>query len=235
MRLIAALLWAAVANSPTPSPTPPIAILSTRSGSAQQPVRGQGLSEVAKAIKLKLPPDQGRALTNESIKRLAQGVELTTAKTAGPPLAPASSAGSSDAKKLYWQQQYLAAATRVSKLEANAKRLEGEVNRLEREFYAHDDPAQRDGVIKPAWDKALADLKRTQAELEQARNAVNDVISAARQDGAEPGWFRGLEEASQPSSAIAQETAGAQPTPLAKPTPRATPTVVRKKPGGLHN
>jgi hypothetical protein len=235
MGLIVASLLAVAASSPTPSPTAPIATLVTRSASQQQPVRGQGLSEVAKGIKLKLPSDQGRVLTNESVRRLSQGVELTTAKPAGSPLAPAPSAGSPDARKLHWQQQYLAAVTRVSRLEANVTRLEAEANRLQTEFYAHDDPAQRDGVIKPAWDKALADLKRTQTELEQARNAVNDVVSAARQDGAEPGWFRGLEATSEPSLAVAQETASAQPPPLTNPTPRPTPTVVRKKPGGLHN
>jgi hypothetical protein len=234
MGLIAAALVALTAASPTPTPTAPNPILMSRPEGEQQPVRGQGLSEVAKAIKLRLPPDQGHVLTNESVKKLAEGVELTTAKSAAGTAGAAPGSGASDARKLRWQQQYVAALTRVAMLEASVKRLEAEANRLAREFYAHDDPAQRDGVIKPAWDKALADLKRAQAELEQAHAAVDDVVTAARQDGAEPGWFRGLEAGAQPAAG-AQAAEGAQVAPTPKPTARPTPFVPRQKPPILHN
>ena len=91
-----------------------------------------------------------------------------------------------------WQQRYRDAVSRVAALEAEIKRLEGEAARLERDFYAIDDPAQRDGVVKPAWDQALNDLRRAKADLAEARNKPEQVLEAARRDGALPGWFRGL-------------------------------------------
>lgn len=204
---------AAASPSATPTPTPRLNILLSRPGSEMTAPTGS-LADVAKRIKLKFPEGQPRIITNDSLKQLSEGVELTTTKgVAGSGYAPVGQA-SADQKKAIWQQRYRGAVLRVAALEAEIKRLEGEANRLEREFYAHDDPAQRDGVIKPAWDRAIADLRRAQAELAEARNKPERVLEEARRDGALPGWFRGLDQA------------GAAPEPRgpAAGQPRPTPT-----------
>ncbi len=187
--------------TPTPTPVPRLNILSRSSSEAPGPTGS--LSDTAKGIKLKLPEGQPRVINNQTVKQLAEGVELTTTKgTGGPVYAPPGEAQASS-KKAMWQQRYRAAVSRVAELEAEIRRLEGEAGRLERDFYAYDDPAQRDGVIKPAWDRAVSDLRKAQADLAEARNRPEEVLNEARRDGALPGWFRGLD---QPGAASAPET-----------------------------
>jgi hypothetical protein len=72
--------------------------------------------------------------------------------------------------------------------------LDSEVKRLRTAFYNTDDPAQRDRVIKVAWDQAIKDLESTKVELESSRDLPNRVVEASRQDDSLPGWFRGLGE-----------------------------------------
>jgi hypothetical protein len=186
---------AGAAPPPTPTPTPRLNILLSRSSAEAASPTGS-LSDVAKRIKLKLPEGQPRVLTNQTVKQLAEGVELTTTQgSAGAGgYAPVGEAQESP-KKAMWQQRYRAAVARVAELEAEVKRLEGEVSRLETDFYAHDDPAQRDGVIKPAWDTAVADLNKARSDLVEARSKPEEVLDEARRDGALPGWFRGLDQA----------------------------------------
>src|SRR3989304_7633695 len=155
------LLAAPAAASPPapPTPTPRLNILLSRPGSEVTAPTGS-LADVAKRIKLKFPEGQPRIITNDSLKQLSEGVELTTTKgVAGSGYAPVGQA-TADQKKAIWQQRYRGAVLRVAALEAEIKRLEGEANRLEREVYAHDDPARRDGGSKPAWDRARAALRR---------------------------------------------------------------------------
>ena len=220
MNPVLLVLVAAQAVAPlsaTPTPTPRLNILLSRSGSEATAPTGS-LADVAKRIKLKLPEGQPRIITNDSLKQLSEGVELTTTKgVAGSGYAPVGQ-GPADQKKAIWQQRYRGAVLRVATLEADIKRLEGEANRLEREFYAQDDPAQRDGVIKPAWDEAFADLRKAQADLAEARNKPEQVLEEARRDGALPGWFRGLDEpgAAAPRGASPENRAPARqrPTPI---------------------
>jgi exonuclease VII small subunit len=214
------LLAQAATPTPAPTPTPPVNILAMRQGSETQPAPSS-LGEIAKKIKLRLPANQPRLLTNESVKQLSEGVELTTSMMPGLPEAVPQGGQTlpENAKKAIWQERYKAAVVRATQIEAEINRLTGEVSRLESSFYSTDDPAQRDGVIKPAWDKAVADLRAAQAELEQARKEPDQVLDQARRDGAEPGWFRGLDEAAA--------TAAKQPY-----APRPTPTPPRPRPGG---
>lgn len=212
------ILFAAQATAtPTPRPmaTPaPISILQ-HSGSREDVPRGQSLADVAKGIKLKMTPG-ARLLDNEAVKALAQGVELTTAKPA-PGSGGASAGrqgagrGAEDGKRQFWQEKFQRARTRVAFLESEIQRLDTLAKDLAQKFYSWDDPAYRDGVIKPAWDKALVDLRTAQTQLDEARGGPDQVIDDAQADGALPGWFRGLPEPT------AEE--------MARPTPRpAAPT-----------
>ena len=220
MNLVLLVLVAAQASAtstPTATPSARLGILTSKSSSEAAAPSGS-LSDVGKRIKLKLPEGQPRVITNESVKQLSQGVELTTTKATGAPAYAPATGTTENAKKAMWQQRYREAVSRAAGLEAEIKRLEGEANRLEREFYAHDDPAQRDGVIKPAWDRAVADLRKAQADLAEARNKPEEVLEAARRDGALPGWFRGLDQpgaAPPPAAAPAAAGTGRQrPTPI---------------------
>jgi hypothetical protein len=221
--MIAALLvLAAAAATPTPVATPSISVLLARPD-AEAPVRGDSLADVAKRIKLKLPANQPRVITNEAVKQLSEGVELTMT------MAPAGGAGAAhgresgdERKKAIWQQRYRAAVERVRRLETDVRDLEARANGLEQEFYAHDDPVYRDSTIKPAWDKSLTDLAKAKADLEDARKEPNEVLNAARRDGALPGWFRGLDETPAPAERAGEKAA--VPAPPARPAATPTPS-----------
>jgi hypothetical protein len=197
----------ATSATPTATPRPAIGILLKSEGGGGGTIsRGEGLAEVAKKIKLKLPAGEtARRLNNDAIRHLSQGVELTSAKPqpgdagAGARGEAAGSAGGREGQggpdtERFWVGLYQAARGYVRGLEQRVEDLDGEVKRLRMAFYNTDDPARRDGVIKPEWDKALADWQQATRDLEDARGLPQKVIEASRQDDAAPGWFRGLPE-----------------------------------------
>jgi len=75
------------------------------------------------------------------------------------------------------------AKTRIADLTATSRKLEND-------FYAWDDGQYRDRVIKPAWDRAKADLEQAKTELEAAEKQLADLPERARRAGALPGWIR---------------------------------------------
>jgi hypothetical protein len=78
----------------------------------------------------------------------------------------------------------------VTELRAAIIRLENDTRKMEADFYSWDDGAYRDGVIKPAWDKAREDLATARRELPLAERALDDLPDRARRAGALPGWVR---------------------------------------------
>ncbi len=198
---LAFLLAAPPTATPTPQPlsTPASISILRDSGSAESSPRGQSLAEVAKSIKLRMTPG-ARVLDNSSVRALAEGVELTTAKPApgtdgrAGEGRPRGRRGSDESQQRFWQEKYQSARARAAFLETEVQRLDALAKDLERKFYAWDDPAYRDGVIKPSWDKAVGDLRAAKAALEESRSAPEQVIEDAQRDGALPGWFRGLPE-----------------------------------------
>ena len=196
MILLSALLLAAPPATPTPAvlATPAAAVLRAKDSTAPGPGSSDSLAAAAKRIKLRLPADHPRVINNDTVRQLSEGVELTTSKATQPAGSTAAPPSNTEGRKAVWQRRYVDALARVARLEAAIARLQSEANLLQTNFYATDDPARRDGVIKPAWDKALADLKAAEKELESARGDPDRVLDAARRDGALPGWFRGLDE-----------------------------------------
>ena len=69
-------------------------------------------------------------------------------------------------------------------------RLEADTKRLEADYYAWDDGAYRDKVIKPSWDKAREELATARLALPAAEKDLVDLPDRARKAGALPGWLR---------------------------------------------
>jgi len=186
-------IWA---EQPTPTPTPP-------------PAAKRSLAEVAKDKELKGgEKGKGIVITNENIADYAEKGLLTTvedkeAKTQLRPLhqggstetggvPPAAASGPTEERKRYWQGQYTRQLELVASIKKQMEDLDFEIPGLWRDFYSWDDPAYRDGVIKPKLDAALLQRDKTEADLEKAETRLKEIKDEARQDGAEPGWFRGL-------------------------------------------
>ena len=90
----------------------------------------------------------------------------------------------------YWRKEARRVRERVAELRATIVRLEAETRKQEADFYSWDDGAYRDGVIKPAWDKAREDLATARRELPLAERELDDLPDRARRAGALPGWIR---------------------------------------------
>lgn len=96
-------------------------------------------------------------------------------------------------KRNYWRSRYEQQLDLVASIEEQIAILDREIPGLWRQFYAWDDPAYRDGVIKVQLDAALERSERLKAQLEVERANLAEIREAARKDGAQPGWFRGLD------------------------------------------
>jgi hypothetical protein len=97
-------------------------------------------------------------------------------------------------KKRRWQATYKQKLELVASIEEQIAKLDWEIPGLWRDFYAWDDPAYRDGVIKVKLDEALARRERLEGQLQIEREQLDTIRSNARKDGAQPGWFRGIEK-----------------------------------------
>ncbi len=203
---------------PTPAPTARPAPLRRATGSPSN-----SLAEIAAKTRLRAGQG-GIVITNENLRALAGDAELTSASGGAAPPAVTPQAGggarggpdaSEAALQRLWQQRYQRARGYLRFLEDEERRLNAEVERLKTQFYATDDGFYRDREIKPAWDEALAKLNETRRLLTEARSLPDEVVQAARRDGALPGWFRGLPEPAPVSSPPDLEPQGA-----ATPAPR---------------
>ena len=96
-------------------------------------------------------------------------------------------------RREYWRTEYRNQLQKIDGLERQVDRLTEDINRLQNQFYATDDPAYRDGVVKVRWDQAIADRDKAREDLAAARDRLPTLVAEARSEGAEPGWFRGLE------------------------------------------
>jgi hypothetical protein len=145
-------------------------------------------------------------INNKTIHRYAKGGQLTVAepkKKAAPAAAPqapaASTAGGTAAPaaiaplardEKYWRGRALEIRQRWRKASDRIKELEEDVALLRRRFYAQDDPYVRDGQIKPAWDRALDELRESRAAVQTAKKELTDFLDEGRIAGALPGWLR---------------------------------------------
>lgn len=201
---------ARAAGEATPTPTP------GRAGS-------QSLTDVAKDKHLK--GDAGGTssgsivITNENLDDYASRGGLTEAKPgtqtkvgrgvhAGPGVKVVDPKTLQIEERMhYWQQKYRQQLERIATIKRQIETLDYEIPGLWRDFYAWDDPAYRDSVIKPKIDAALHRRDELEAQLRQEEPKLEQIKTDARKDGAEPGWFRAVKE----------------PTPVPK---KSTPEIV---------
>lgn len=200
---------APAAGDPSPTPTP-------------RPAGGQSLTDVAKDKKLKGDTNDTSGgsivISNENLADYASKGGLTTAKPgrlgrdvhAGRAVSTVDpESAEANERMLYWQGKYKRQLERIAGIKRQIEKFDLQIPGLWRDFYSRDDPAYRDGVIKPTLDRALEQRDGLETQLRQEEPKLDQIKEDARKDGAEPGWFRAIKE----------------PTPAPK-TP--TPEVVRR-------
>ena len=192
---VAALLEGADPQ-PTPTPEPQ---LSGGFGKAAPPAPAHRRAE-KKAVRitnesLVTDPQKGKLTTSQPVATpRAVTAPAAAARTPGgltptPGAAPTPDAAAAQGEE-YWRNEARRARERVTGLRATIIRLEDETRKMEADFYSWDDGAYRDGVIKPAWDKAREDLATARRELPVAERELDDLPDRARKAGALPGWLR---------------------------------------------
>ncbi len=136
-------------------------------------------------------------INNKTLHRYAKGGQLTVAapKKEGAPAAPAGAAAAATAAnaehgEAYWRGRALEIRQRWRKAADRIKELEQDVSEWRRRFYAQDDPYVRDGQIKPAWDRALDELRESRKAVQDAKKQLVDFLEEGRVAGALPGWLR---------------------------------------------
>jgi hypothetical protein len=169
----------------------------------------QTLADVARAsaARRKEQPKGGKVYTNENLKTditpstpgvpatPADGSMATTAPEAAAPADAAASGAVTDARddrakdEAAWRSRMAAARAAVDRSSSFATALQSQINALTTDFINRDDPAQR-SQIEQQRTKAVAELERTQREIEANRKAVAAIEEEARKAGVPAGWLR---------------------------------------------
>ncbi|MDQ5872381.1 MAG: hypothetical protein M3547_09295, partial [Acidobacteriota bacterium] len=180
---------------PTPTPPPrltggfgktPVAGRTTARDAARSgPVRITNGSLVTDA-------DKGKVSTSQ--RPPAAEPTKAAAKSDAGPASPAERAeaatGDAGEGETYWREESRRLRERVVELRDAIVRLGDDTKRLEADYYAWDDGAYRDKVIKPAWDKAREELATANLALPLAERELTELPDRARRAGALPGWIR---------------------------------------------
>lgn len=189
------------APAPTPTPTP-----SAGKPAAPTPVPGS-LAAAARAARKRRagtkPSGTPIVITNQNLKEYAAKGSLTYATGGAGAAATGGAEGdrgegaaegekSSEKKREFWRNKYKAQKELVEKMKKRIEELDREIPGLWTQFYSWDDPAYRDGVIKPKLDKDLQERKELAQKLPQEQAKLDEILEQARRDGALPGWFRDL-------------------------------------------
>jgi hypothetical protein len=185
--ILLAAAFGALAATPKPTPTPTATPSPRLSGGFGKAPAGSA-SPAGEKKKVRI--------TNESLTTEPDKGKVTTSSRPAPTQPPreagASETAPSDASQNeeYWRGEARRLRDRVAELKEAIVHLQEESQKLENDFYAWDDGAYRDRVIKPAWDKAREDLVTVRRELPIAEKELADLPDRARKAGALPGWLR---------------------------------------------
>jgi hypothetical protein len=89
----------------------------------------------------------------------------------------------------WWHDRVVQARESQRRNEAFAEALQSRINALSTDVVNRDDPYQRARLAEDR-QKAVAELSRVTAEIEQAKKELAAIDEEARQAGVPPGWLR---------------------------------------------
>jgi hypothetical protein len=173
--------------------------------------RSNSLADLAKRIKLRAATRDAEGklvISNSNLSEISEKGSLTTAtgsrsgsgrsveinrvgEQSGTGEDPTETM-TDEQKRNFWRSRYSGQLKSVQIIENRLAELDSEIPKLWNQFYAWDDPAYRDGVIKPNLDRALAESQQLKDRLPSEKAKLDQILEDARRDGALPGWFRDL-------------------------------------------
>jgi hypothetical protein len=176
---------------------------------------GQSLGEVARQeqARRKAVKASGKIYTNDSLR-----AERAPASPTAPPEAPtpppatpttapgrttassASAAATDPAKaggaaqgaqndEAAWRKRIEGARTAVSRAQSFQAALQSQINGLNADFTARDNPIERNAIAAER-QKALAELERVKQEVADGQKNIADIQEEARRAGVPAGWVR---------------------------------------------
>ena len=169
----------------------------------------QSLGDVAKKEeeRRKAVKSSGKVYTNDDLRKYpvgpvplppGEGESAATGPGApGDPVAAAKAQGGIPAPEkveetrdeTYWKKRITDARERLRRSEAFLEAMQTRVNSLTSDFYARDDPAQRN-VIWSQRTAALEEMERLTQEIADLKKSITDIEEEARREGVPPGWLR---------------------------------------------
>jgi hypothetical protein len=198
---------AATSEEPTPVPTPAPKLKGVAGPAPEAARGGQSLADVvrvSKEARKGQPPRKSLGtISNDNLRKGSAAAAKTTPAKGAAKGAAAPGKGEPTPVPTYdvlrddqgrsetdWRRTMNHARSLVLDGERRVKELETRAKQLEKDFYAQSDGFRRDGVVKPAWDKARDELAQARADLETARKSLEDLAEDARRSNAPPGWLR---------------------------------------------
>lgn len=168
----------------------------------------QSLADVARAASAtrKVQPKGAKVYTNDNLKTdITPSTPVTTPEASpAPDAAMATTATPADAAaagpvtdardqrskdEAAWRQRMTSAREALERSTSFATALQSQINALTVDFINRDDPAQR-AQIEQQRVKAVAELERTQREIESNKKAIGAIEEEARKAGVPAGWLR---------------------------------------------
>jgi hypothetical protein len=89
----------------------------------------------------------------------------------------------------YWAGRVKELRTQLDRDQTYADALQTKINSLATDFVNRDDPAQRAQIARDK-QKAMDELNRLKAAIQNDKKAISDLEEEARKAGVPPGWLR---------------------------------------------
>jgi hypothetical protein len=184
--VLMALAWPVVGAAQEP---PSLVELARQEQARRKAVKGTTKVYTDKDVKRTAPAQGTAAPASSTPAAPAPSSPFSPSPAAPDAQAPPAQAEQSGKDETWWKSRMNQAREDLRRNEAFAEALQSRVNGLTTEFVGRDDPYQR-AKIGEDRQKAIAELDRVKAEIEQAKKQIADIEEEARRAGVPPGWIR---------------------------------------------
>jgi hypothetical protein len=142
--------------------------------------------EAKKVITTKDMPESARKGASTSAP--ADTLPAGAAPPAGGDQKPAAAAAD-DKGEATWRNRITQAREALRRNEVFLEAMQTRVNSLTNDALSRSDPIQK-AKLRDDRDKAIDEMARVKADIEQSKKQITDIEEEARQAGVPPGWLR---------------------------------------------